>query len=205
MNSQLWLTIESQPLLTNQLGSGIIRCVARPGDSAVEAFGPVLFECARLLDEIAQAEVNRQAGQRLLTPALARLLPHLSRDGIRPTELARRVDVTKQAVGQALAGLSALRLVELVPDPSDGRARLVRLTEAGAAAYGHGRGVLAFYASALSTQLGRARIAEISTGLTEVLAVLQQWTAQGAPVQDRIPGGSAGPHLTKPRRRPHRP
>jgi hypothetical protein len=51
--------------------------------------GPVLFECARLLDEIAQAEVNREAGARVLTPALVRLLPHLSTEGIRPTELAR--------------------------------------------------------------------------------------------------------------------
>jgi len=179
--------------------------VARSGDSAVDAFGPVLFECARLLDEIAQAEVNRQAGRRLLTPALARLLPHLSREGIRPTELARRVDVTKQAVGQALAGLSALQLIELVPDPSDGRARLVRLTEAGAAAYGHGRGVLAFYASALSSRLGRARIAEISAGLTDVLAVLQQWIAQGAPVQAGVLPGGPGPHPHRRRRRPRRP
>src|SRR5512139_669525 len=112
--------------------------VARSPGSPADTFGPVLFECARLLDEMAQAEVNRQAGRRLLTPALVRLLPHLSREGIRPTDLARRVDVTKQAVGQTLAGLTALRLVEHVPDPTDGRARLVRLTEAGAAAYGHG-------------------------------------------------------------------
>ena len=108
--------------------------MARTRDQAAAAFGPVLFECARQLDEIAQCEVNRQAGRRVLTPALVRLLPHLSRDGIRPTELARRVDVSKQAVGQALADLAARRLVELVPDPADGRARLVRLTETGAAA-----------------------------------------------------------------------
>ena len=85
--------------------SGIIPHVASARPAALAAFGPVLFECARLLDEIAQAEVNRQAGRRVLTPALVRLLPHLSRDGIRPTELARRIEVSKQAVGQALADL----------------------------------------------------------------------------------------------------
>ena len=69
----------------------------------------------------------------MLTPALVRLLPHLSRHGIRPTELARRIEVSKQAVGQALADSASRRLVELVPDPSDGRARLVRLTASGAA------------------------------------------------------------------------
>ncbi len=166
--------------------------MARTRDQAAAAFGPVLFECARQLDEIAQSEVNRQAGRRVLTPALVRLLPHLSRGGIRPTELARRVEVSKQAVGQALADLAARRLVELVPDPADGRARLVRLTETGAAAYDHGRGVLAFYASALGERIGADRVAALGAALAEVLAVLQQWTAEGAPAPD-IPAGSRQP------------
>ncbi|HUU36395.1 MAG TPA: helix-turn-helix domain-containing protein [Vicinamibacterales bacterium] len=81
-----------------------------------------MVECDRLLDDLAQAEVNREAGRRLLSPALVRLLPHLSRDGIRPTELARRVDVSKQAVGQWLRDLEAMAFVEMVGDPGDGRA-----------------------------------------------------------------------------------
>jgi DNA-binding MarR family transcriptional regulator len=173
--------------------AGIIPHVAPARPAALAAFGPVLFECARLLDEIAQAEVNRQAGRRELTPALVRLLPHLSRDGIRPTELARRIEVSKQAVGQALADLASRRLVELVPDPADGRARLVRLTASGAAAYDHGRGVLAFYAAALGVRLGTARVAALTEGLTDALAVLQQWTADGAPIPTDVPAGSVAP------------
>lgn len=153
--------------------------------TAAARFGPVLFECARRLDEVAQAEVNRQAGRRVLTPALVRLLPHLSREGIRPTELARRVDVTKQAIGQALAGLEASRLVEIVPDPSDGRARLVRLTAAGEAAYGHGHTVLAFYATHLGARLGRARLDTLVEALEQVRAVLREWSTTGAPVASR--------------------
>ncbi|MEP7117615.1 MAG: MarR family transcriptional regulator [Acidobacteriota bacterium] len=141
----------------------------------------MLFECARLLDEIAQAEVNRGAGQRLLTPALVRLLPHLDRTGIRPTELARRVDVSKQAVGQSLGELAARALVELVADPHDGRARLVRLTPAGLAAFDHGRSVLAFYEAALAARLGAGRIASLGDLLGRVHHQLQVWTAEGAP------------------------
>jgi DNA-binding MarR family transcriptional regulator len=177
--------------------------VARPKDDATATLGPVLFECARLLDEIAQAEVNRRAGRRLLTPALVRLLPHLSRGGIRPTELARRVDVTKQAVGQALAALEAMRLVELVPDPSDGRARLVRLTDAGEAAYAHGHEVLAFYAGELAARVGPTRIDGLARGLAAMLPVLQQWSTHGAPFPPDIADGSAAHRLAKspPRRR----
>jgi DNA-binding MarR family transcriptional regulator len=156
-------------------------------------FGPALLECARLLDDIAQAEVNREAGRRLLTPALVRLLPHLSRTGVRPTELARRVDVSKQAVGQSVQELLAMKCVELVPDPADGRARLVRLTATGEAAYGHGRAVLAFYESALTSRLGRPRMTALREGLTAVLAVLEEWSRDGAPVRAEVPAGRGLP------------
>jgi DNA-binding MarR family transcriptional regulator len=180
--------------------------VAQRDSDGIGTLGPLLFECARLLDEIAQVEVNRQAGRRLLTPALVRLLPHFSREGIRPTELARRVDVTKQAVGQALADLEAMQLVELVPDPSDGRARLVRLTEAGESAYGHGRAVLAFYAGELASLVGSARVANLARGLAEVLPILQQWSTGGGPIPAGVARGSASNRLPKlpPRQRSRR-
>lgn len=155
-----------------------------PAAPSHPGLGPLLFACTRLLDGLAQAEVNREAGRRLLTPALVRLLPHLSRDGIRPTELARRVDVSKQAVSQSLRDLEAMALVEMVGDPGDGRARLVRLTPAGLAAYDHGRGVLAFYEAALADRVGHGRVAALAAALVRVHAVLEQWTAGGAPTRD---------------------
>lgn len=157
-----------------------VRPAAAPG------LGPLLFECARLLDDIAQAEVNREAGARVLTPALVRLLPHLTREGIRPTELARRVDVSKQAIGQSLADLAGRGFVELVPDPADGRGRLVRLTPSGDAAYAHGRGVLGFYEAALATRLGRTRVTALRDTLAAVLGVLTDWTTSGAPQRDLV-------------------
>lgn len=155
--------------------------VARRSPAVSPGLGPLLFECARLLDEIAQAEVNRQAGTRVLTPALVRLLPHLTVDGVRPTELARRIEVSKQAVGQALADLAGRGFVEQVPDPADGRGRLVRLTREGVAAFDHGRGVLAFYERALAARLGAGTIETLRTTLNAMLPVLEAWTRDGAP------------------------
>ena len=174
--------------------------MARRSPAVSPGLGPLLFECARLLDEIAQAEVNREAGARVLTPALVRLLPHLTVDGVRPTELARRIDVTKQAVGQALADLAARGFVEQVPDPADGRGRLVRLTRAGVAAFEDGRGVLSFYERALSSRLGRARVETLRTTLASMLPVLEGWTRDGAPQRAIAPGGRAAP-TRRPRRR----
>lgn len=174
--------------------------VARRSPAVSPGLGPLLFECARLLDEIAQAEVNRQAGTRVLTPALVRLLPHLTVDGVRPTELARRIEVSKQAVGQALADLAGRGFVEQVPDPADGRGRLVRLTHEGVAAFAHGRGVLAFYERALAERLGRTKVETLSTILASMLPVLEAWTRDGAPQRTVALGGRAAP-TRRPRRR----
>ena len=59
------------------------------------------------------------------------LLRHIEGDGIRGSELARRLGVTKQAAQQLTAEIEAHGYVERVPDPSDGRARIIRLTARG--------------------------------------------------------------------------
>ncbi len=59
------------------------------------------------------------------------LLPHIDVGGTRSTELAGRVGMSKQGMGKLVAELEGLGLVERVPDPADGRAMLVRFTDAG--------------------------------------------------------------------------
>lgn len=49
-------------------------------------------------------------------------------DGVRATDLAETFGVHKSTVSRGLASLEQHGLVERVPDPTDGRARLVRLT-----------------------------------------------------------------------------
>src|SRR5438045_2852538 len=55
-------------------------------------------------------------------------------DGMRLTELAGLAGMTKQSVGELVDGLVDLGYVERVPDPADGRAKLIRLTSRGAEA-----------------------------------------------------------------------
>jgi DNA-binding MarR family transcriptional regulator len=51
--------------------------------------------------------------------------------GSRLTDLAAASGLTKQAVGESVAELERLGYVERVPDPKDGRAKIIRLTERG--------------------------------------------------------------------------
>jgi DNA-binding MarR family transcriptional regulator len=148
-------------------------------------FGNVLFACAHLLDTLAQAEVNRQAGRVVARPALMRLLPFLEREGIRPSELARRADVSKQAISQSLALLEAQKLVEYVPDPDDGRATKVRLTRHGGAAIAHGMSVLAHFERALAERLGRKEVDRTLRSLQRIQRVLAEWDERGAPPPTR--------------------
>lgn len=66
-----------------------------------------------------------------LRPSHYRLLDFTPADGIRLSGLAHRANITKQALGEFVTSLEAAGLVDVTPDPTDGRARLVTPTRAG--------------------------------------------------------------------------
>lgn len=139
-----------------------------------ESTGQLLLKCARLLDERAVARANRSGVKPLLRPAHTRLLPHIDKEGTRLTELARRVGITKQAVGQLVDDLVNQGALELVPDPTDGRARLVRFTPRGVAAIEQGLGVLAELERELASRVGQKKLRELNEILTELLGALEE-------------------------------
>ena len=56
-------------------------------------------------------------------------------DGVRPGMLAERAGMSKQAMNQLLRSLDALGYIVRTDAPDEGRARIVRLTKRGRAAY----------------------------------------------------------------------
>ena len=56
---------------------------------------------------------------------------HIARDGSRVTALAERARMTKQSMAELVGHLSRHGYVEFAPDPTDGRAKRVRLTARG--------------------------------------------------------------------------
>jgi DNA-binding MarR family transcriptional regulator len=66
-----------------------------------------------------------------LRPSQLRLLSLTPPDGMRVTDLAARVGMTKQALGEFVATLQDAGLVEVTVDQRDRRVRLVRPTPAG--------------------------------------------------------------------------
>lgn len=69
-----------------------------------------------------------EAGFDDVTIAQSRLLMGLDPDGTRLSVLADRAQIAKQTATALVDKLERAGYVERVPDPSDGRARLVRMT-----------------------------------------------------------------------------
>ena len=80
------------------------------------------------------AAAMRAAGHSWFSDARAGLLGHIARNGTRQVALIERMAISKQAVQQLLDGLEAEGVVERLPDPRDGRGKLVRYTPKGLAA-----------------------------------------------------------------------
>jgi DNA-binding MarR family transcriptional regulator len=83
---------------------------------------------ARVLARLAEA------GFPDLRPAHSGLLRNMSVGGSRITELAERAQMTKQSMGYLADSLVTAGYVTLEPDPTDGRAKRVQLTDKGRAA-----------------------------------------------------------------------
>ena len=89
--------------------------------------GILLFVANRALEQRA-FEAVVAAGFTDITLAQARVAARIGPDGSRVTDLAEQARITKQSAAFLVEQLEAAGYVERVPDPTDGRARLVRLT-----------------------------------------------------------------------------
>ena len=126
-------------------------------------------------------EAHRSLGGELLTglaergyedvrPGHAALFMTIDRrTGTRLTELARRAHVTKQGMMLLVDELEERGYVRRVPDPEDGRAKLVRLTARGRNYVAEARRAMAAVESRARRQLGWRRYAAFRTALEELV------------------------------------
>ncbi len=91
-------------------------------------------------------------------------------EGTRLTDLAERAHMTKQSVGEVATDLERRGYVERVPDPADGRAKIIRLTERGREAREVGRGLIAGIEREWAERFGEDRIAALRDALEAVAA-----------------------------------
>jgi DNA-binding MarR family transcriptional regulator len=91
-------------------------------------------------------------------------------DGTRLTDLAERAFMTKQSVGEVVSDLEQRGYAERIPDPSDGRAKIIRLTERGRAAQAVGLRLIEEIEEEWAERFGADRIAALRDALEAVTA-----------------------------------
>lgn len=126
---------------------------------------------ARLIERVAAQ------GYDDVRPALSTVFQHIRDEGSRITEIAERAQLTKQTVVYLVNELERLGYVERVPDPDDGRAKLVRLTERGETAVGEARAIAADIEREVTRVLGRERMSELRSLLEQLHDAL--WPPDG--------------------------
>ncbi len=108
-----------------------------------------------------------------LRAAHSAVFRHIDPDGSRMTTLAERAGMTKQSMAYLVDALVASGYLKVVADPSDGRAKLVRLTRRGGQAVDTLITLSAQFETALAEKLGSARMARLRTLLEEVASILE--------------------------------
>lgn len=108
------------------------------------------------------------AGYGDVTPAQARIFQRIGPNGTRLTELAAAAQVTKQTAGFLVDQLERAGYVERTPDPADARARLVRITERGAATIPIGAAAISAIEAEWTAHLGQRRMGQLRAALTRL-------------------------------------
>ena len=104
---------------------------------------------------------------------------YLREGGLRLTELAERTHTTKQALRYTINQLEAAGYVERVPDPTDGRAKIIRLTERGWEGRRVGDEIIASIEQECVQELGEERMRQFEALIKEVSSALAENRAQG--------------------------
>lgn len=120
---------------------------------------------AKVTDEL------RAHGYDDITPAHIYVFQTPGPDGLRPTEVAQRVLMTKQAMNHLLAGLEGRGYLERLPVAGDGRARVLRLTRKGRRLTKLIQETSAAIEHRWESELGPARLAEVRAALERLDAI----------------------------------
>lgn len=108
--------------------------MSRPASPTPSLIGALLRVPAQAIHRRLIIELNAAGFEDLRVPHMA-VLQFPGPDGARPGVLAERAGMSKQAMNQLLRSLEGLGYIVRSDAPDAGRARIVRLTKRGRAAY----------------------------------------------------------------------
>jgi DNA-binding MarR family transcriptional regulator len=103
-------------------------------------------------------------------PSHSAVFAQIKREGSRLTDLAKGANMTPQSMSELVAELVELGYVERKPDPTDGRAKLIVLTDRGNACIDAAQTTIQGLEDQLTAILGDRGHRQLRTLLTKLLA-----------------------------------
>lgn len=111
-------------------------------------------------DEGLQRSIEARGWPTLTRPE-SMIMIHVIQDMIRPSEIARSLGLTRQAVHRTIGQVCEKGLFELQPDPSDGRGSIIVLTPQGEAMRRDAQHIVAAIHRVLEKRLGARGFREL--------------------------------------------
>jgi DNA-binding MarR family transcriptional regulator len=109
-----------------------------------------------------------ESGHPEIRPPHGNVFQFLDDSGTRVSVLAQRAQVTKQSMAELVAHLERHGYVERIPDPDDGRAKLVRATARGSEVYAIARQFVAEIEQQWTERLGERKMRQLRELLREL-------------------------------------
>ena len=129
--------------------------------------GALLRVPAQAIQRRILAELNAAGFDDLRVPHMP-VLQFPGPDGVRPGTLAERAGMSKQAMNQLLRSLEGLGYITRSDAPEEGRARVIRFTKRGRAAYSKIHDILRDIERQWSAELGPKDFARLKELLVRV-------------------------------------
>ena len=121
-----------------------------------------------------------------IRPAHSSVFRHILPEGSRVTDLAERAQMTKQSMAYLVDYLHEKGYVTFVPDPTDGRAKLVCLTERGTAFIESAIALSKRIEAEAARQIGEAEMTQLRHLLQRLASSLESDTVSNSRKQDSM-------------------
>jgi DNA-binding MarR family transcriptional regulator len=131
--------------------------------------GQLLVQMTRLFRKDLFARLSDQAGLAGIRPSHLHVFANMVGGGRRLTELADAASMSLSSMQELVDDLERRGLVEREPDPTDGRAKLIVLTDKGLAALAPAGSIIEGLELAYASRIGEERFEEMCLALNELI------------------------------------
>ena len=101
------------------------------------------------------------------------IFAHVGPEGMRLNELAERAQMSKQVINYLVSAVEEMGYVERIPDPEDGRGKIVRLTEKGLINSQTGRQIIQDIENEWTAKIGEEGMRELRRLLEQLTETVQ--------------------------------